>query len=94
MVLLLSHAGISSLTWGSLFGWVFRVAAYAFAIMTLVFAMIDRSQAKAGGLDAWEKRKPDPLRVSRFEAITELVAGAIAPAHLGQASSRSGSWMM
>ncbi len=77
MVLLLSHAGISSLTWGSLFGWVFRVAAYAFAIMTLVFAMIDRSQAKVGGLDAWEKRTPDPLRVSRFEAITELVAGAI-----------------
>jgi hypothetical protein len=78
MVLLLSHAGISSLTWGSLFGWVFRVAAYAFAIMTLVFAMIDRSQAKVGGMDVWEKRKADPVRVSRFEAVAEIVIAVIA----------------
>jgi hypothetical protein len=78
MVLLLSHVGLSSLTWGSLFGWVFRVAAYAFAIMTLVFAMIERSQSSATGLGALQTRKPDSLRVSRFEAVTELVIATIA----------------
>ncbi len=76
-VLLAFDVRIPHLSWESLLVWFFQVGAYASAIITLVFALIERSQDRAGGLEAGSSVKRDPNRASGLEAITEILAAGI-----------------
>ena len=63
--------------WGPFWGAAF----FSFAVVTVVFAAIERAHAKSGFLEDWDPGKlpavRDPNRISRGESVLELVANLV-----------------
>ncbi len=72
-------AWISAL--GSMFGSLWSAAFVAAGTVTLVFAILERAQAKSGFLNDWDPRKLPPVRnpnlIPRSASIIELCVGMI-----------------
>ena len=85
----------------SVWGPFWLTATFAFAAVTIVFAILERAQAKSRFLEDWDPRKlpavRDPKQISRASSIVELVANAVfcmwwldmrSPIVLGQSAIR------
>jgi hypothetical protein len=81
---------IQGLSWSSVLAFPLQVGAYGFAIITAIFALIERSQARAKD-GAQAGQLPDPHRISRLDAIVALVAAAIAAAIWARTMGTDGS---
>jgi hypothetical protein len=66
---------------GSMWGSLWFAAFVAAATVTLIFAIIERTQAKSGLLEDWDPRKLPPVRnsnlIPRSSSVIELCAGMI-----------------
>ena len=65
----------------SLWGPLWLAAFFAFGVVTIVFAILERSQAKSRFLEDWDPRKLPPVRdpnqISRASSIFELAANTV-----------------
>jgi hypothetical protein len=65
----------------SLWGPLWLAAFFAFGVITIVFAALERSQASSRLLEDWDPRKlpavHDPNRISRASSIFELAANTV-----------------
>jgi hypothetical protein len=88
-------------TLASLWGPLWLTAFFAFGAVTIVFAVLERAQAKSRFLEDWDPRKlpavRDPNQISRASSIFELVANTVfcvwwiemrSPVVLGQSAVR------
>jgi hypothetical protein len=69
--------GMLAALWGPL--WL--TAFFAFGVVTIVFGVLERAQAKSGFLEDWDPRKlpavRDPNQISRAASIFELVVNTV-----------------
>ena len=64
-------------SWGGLWGSLWTAVFVSMGVVTIVFAVLERTQAKSQFLEDWEPRKlpplRDPNRIRLFDSVVELV---------------------
>jgi len=78
----LKHSGGSLIgALASLWGPLWLTAFFAFGAVTIVFAVLERAQAKSRFMEQWDPNKlpavHDPNQISRASSIFEIVANAV-----------------
>jgi hypothetical protein len=76
------HAGAGWLdALGEAWGGFWLAATIAIGVVTIVFAVLERTQAKSGFLENWDPRKlpavRDPRRIPRLSSTLDLVANVV-----------------